>query len=219
MHQSVEKSDGHAVQSDYNSASLFKNNPHAIAAAMSPSSINNMVLNEQNMFFRGGHTTNASAMLESSHGSLAHASLGNAQAMNWPAGSHELKEAAGPRNLGNSGSNNPFRNLALNSGSMDAYSSEEGLPPIPSRQDRANRAARDSLVFVSQGSEDSAGEADELEATSGDEAGTKLRKNHRETEQARNYARRGTAVLQVNNIELDSDRQQDRQIETALRLA
>ena len=58
MHYSAEKSD--AAQSDYNSASLFRNNPHAIAAAMSPSSINNMVLNEQYMFFRGGHTTNAS---------------------------------------------------------------------------------------------------------------------------------------------------------------
>ena len=71
MHMSMERSDSQAKQSDYGSVSLFKNNPHAIAAAMSPSSINNMVLNEQNMFFgKSGHNTNASAILESSHGSI-----------------------------------------------------------------------------------------------------------------------------------------------------
>ena len=50
------------------------------------------------------------------------------------------------------------------------------------------------MVFVSAGSEDShgsAGEADELEDTGGDEVAPQ-----------RNYARRATAILQVNNIEL-----------------
>ena len=69
------------------------------------------------------------------------------------------------------------------------------MPQAQSRQDRVNGVAvRDSMVFVSAGSEDShgsAGEADELEDTGGDEVAPQ-----------RNYARRATAILQVNNIEL-----------------
>ena len=152
-------------------------------------------------------------MLESSHGSLAQAPLGGAAAGLWPPAALGAKEAAGHRNLGNSGSGNPFKSLAINSGSMDAYASEEGLPPIPTRPDRAARAARDSMVFGSQGSDDSAnssGEADELEDTGAD--GTKA-------EPAKTYTRRETAILQVNNIDLESEREQDRQISAANQLA
>ena len=65
------------------------------------------------------------------------------------------------------------------------------------------------MVFVSAGSEGShgsAGEADELEDTGGDEVAP----------EPRSYGRRATAILQVNNIELQSEREQDRQIQIAL---
>ena len=91
--------------------------------------------------------------------------------MNWPVGSADLQGAAVNRSSAAVGNGKtPFKRLVSHGSKELTYSSGEGVPHGQDRQDRASRdAARDSMVFGSQGSGGSSnssnGRADEFEDT------------------------------------------------------